>query len=198
MRILKSLPVIGLAVLVACGGEPGPNAHDTKYRVTNQGQCVEDTETGLLWEVKSAAAGLHDWRNTYTWFNPEEANDALDYRGVRDGGECIGSACDIWDFEMAVNAEALCGFDDWRVPSRDELFSISDLTRAENPPTANTNFFPYMQAAEYWTRFDYGTQHESAWAWSYQYGHDRVDWKRSPKHVRLVRGMAGELETVKE
>jgi hypothetical protein len=164
MRILKSLPVIGLAVLVACGGEPGPNAHDTKYRVTNQGQCVEDTETGLLWEVKSAAAGLHDWRNTYTWLNPEEANDALDYRGV----------------------------------SRDELFSISDLTRAENPPTANTNFFPYMQAAEYWTRFDYGTQHESAWAWSYQYGHDRVDWKRSPKHVRLVRGMAGELETVKE
>ena len=199
MKPMKLLPLTACLVLAGCGSEtPGPNIHDTKYRIVVDGECVEDTSTGLLWELKSASTGLHHWQNTYTWYNPEEANNDLDYRGLQNGGACNGSGCDTWDFERAVNAEKLCGFDDWRVPSRDELFSISDLSRADNPPTANTEIFPYMQAAEYWTRFDYGTQHESAWAWNFTYGHDRVDWKRTPKFVRLVRGDADSLEAVKE
>jgi hypothetical protein len=84
------------------------------------------------------------------------------------------------------------------MPSRDELFSISDLRKAGTPPTANMTFFPYTQANEYWSGNDYSFQHDAAWAWSFLFGHDRVDWKRSPKHVRLVRGEAGELPQVKE
>ena len=199
MRTANTLALLSLLTLGACGPETTvPNIHDTKYRIVVEGACAEDTTTGLMWELKSAAPGLHDWRNTYTWYNPEEAHDELDYRGLKDGGTCSGSGCDTWDFEKAVNAEKLCGFDDWRVPSRDELFSISDLTRADRPPTANTEIFAFMQAAEYWTRFDYSTQHESAWAWNFLYGHDRVDWKRTPKYVRLVRGTAEALESVKE
>jgi hypothetical protein len=97
-----------------------------------------------------------------------------------------------------VNVAGHCGYFDWRMPSRNELMSISDLSKADNPPTANLEYFPYMQADEYWTGFDYGTQYQSAWAWNFFYGHDRVDWKKSPKFVRLVRGTANDLDKVKE
>jgi hypothetical protein len=181
--------------------------HDTKYRSlgaagvvvdAGDGQCVEDTITGLTWEMKTDEPGLHDWHNRYTWFNPHENNDELDYRGVEDGGECAGSSCDTWNFVLAVNDKGLCGYKDWRMPTRNELYSISDQRRVTHPPTANIDYFPFMQADEYWTGFDYAMQYESAWAWNFIYGHDRVDWKRTPKYVRLVRGQAIELREVKE
>ena len=189
-----------LLLLAACGGAERQEAsvHATKYRAVDYGGCVEDTVTGLTWELKSDAAGLHNWRKTYTWFNPDEPNNEVDYRGMPDGGECSASDCDIWEFVRAVNVAGHCGYFDWRMPSRNELMSISDLSKADNPPTANLEYFPYMQADEYWTGFDYGMQYQSAWGWNFFYGHDRVDWKKSPKFVRLVRGTAGDLDKVKE
>ncbi|MGI9204433.1 MAG: DUF1566 domain-containing protein [Woeseiaceae bacterium] len=198
-----------LTMLGGCGGET-ENAeaiHDVKYRPllaagagveSGAGSCVEDTVTGLIWEKKTETAGLHHWQNRYSWYNPNENNDELDYRGLEDGGECTDSACDTWSFVRAVNEKGLCGFRDWRMPSRDELFSISDRRKVSAPPTANLEYFPYMQADEYWTGFDYAMQYESAWAWNFVYGHDRVDWKKTPKYVRLVRGDAVALEEVKE
>ena len=135
MKSTKLMPLTALLVLAGCGSDtPAPNIHDTKYRIMVEGACVEDTSTGLVWELKSAMDGLHHWQNTYTWYNPEEAHNELDYRGLQNGGTCQGSDCDTWNFEKAVNTEGLCGFHDWRVPSRDELFSISDLTRVLSRP----------------------------------------------------------------
>ena len=93
------------------------------------------------------------------------------------------------------------GFHHLPVMDQGELVGVicePDLRRAENPPTMNTAFFPHAQLAEYWSGNDYSFQYNTAWAWSFEYGHDRVDWKKQPKFVRLVRGTAGELEEVKE
>lgn len=212
LRLVNKRTIFLLMTIVSlfgCSRSPEDQyaIHDVKYRARSAagqpvepgtGDCVEDTQTGLTWEMKSDQPGLHDWRNRYTWFNPNESNNELDYRGVADGGECKDSACDTWGFVLAVNDEALCGFDDWRMPTRNELYSISDQRRVANPPTANVDYFPFMQADEYWTGYDYGMQYQSAWAWNFIYGHDRVDWKRAPKYVRLVRGQATELQEVKE
>lgn len=190
-----------LIVVAGCGdgGSPPPNPHDSKFEKVASGDgCIRDSVTGLTWEIKSDEPGLRDWRNTYSWYSPNESHRELDYRGLKDGGQCIGSECDTWDYVRAVNATKLCGFSDWRLPSKDEFFSISDLTRAHSPPTANTKAFPYMQAAEYWSAHDYSFQYDSSWAWNFQYGHDRVDWKKSAKYVRLVRGDAESLDPVKE
>ena len=198
MKMTRASLIPIVLLFAACGGpdRPEPSIHATKYRTS--GDCVEDTVTGLVWEAKSDIAGLHDWRNTYTWFNPNEPNNELDYRGLPNGGACSGSDCDTWAVLEAVNRAGHCGKNDWRLPSRNELMSISDLSKADNPPTANLDFFPHTQAAEYWTGYDYGTQYQSAWTWNFFYGHDRVDWKKSPKFVRLVRGTAGNLDEVKE
>jgi hypothetical protein len=196
---ISALTLCSVTLLGACGGDSGPGyaIHDTKYKTTPEG-CVEDTATGLVWEVKSDQPGLHDWRNTYSWYNPEQAHGELDYRGTSDGGECADSACDTWEYVIAVNQAGLCAHSDWRMPSRDELNSISDLRKAVSPPTANMDYFPHMQTQEYWSAHDYSFQPDAAWGWSFQFGHDRVDWKRSPKLVRLVRGEASGLIEVKE
>jgi len=189
---------------------PGAELHDTKYEfVSAQGEpvtdanvsgaCVLDKYTGLVWQVKSDQGGLDDWHNTYSWYDPDEkAGPELDYRGVADGGECAGSACDTHAYVEAVNKTGRCGYHDWRVPTRDALASISDVRKVSSPPTINLKYFPHAQASEYWSGNDYHFQWDSAWAWNYKYGHDRVDWKASPKYLRLVRGTAEQLERVKD
>jgi hypothetical protein len=189
---------------------PGPEIHDSKYVVvTADGgptdpvpgtfECVLDQFTGLTWEVKSDRPGLHDWRNTYSWYDPDESSQGeLDYRGTPMGGACSGSECDTHSWVEAVNTEGYCGHHDWRVASRDELASISDPRKKADPPTTNMNYFPYMQAGEYWSGNDYSFQWNAAWVWSFQHGHDRVEWKASPRMARLVRGQAMQLDRVKD
>lgn len=199
LRMKALIPIVTLA-LVGCGASDVPNPHDTKYSTidANGDRCVQDNVTGLTWELKSAGGGLRDRDNTYTWFDPDEAVGELDYRGVENGGQCNDSQCDTWHFVAAVNASNYCGYDDWRMPIKDELLSISDVTRVDSPPTINHEYFPNTHAAEYWSGNDYSFQYDAAWGWNFALGHDRVDWKRSPKFVRVVRGTASHLESVKE
>lgn len=218
MKKLSSIYLPRLAVvfglLTLLGGcdtqsGPGPEIHDTKYisldadgkqlEAGQAGTCVLDQFIGLVWEVKTSTPGLHDSRNTYTWFNPEEAvGDELDYRGKPDGGECTGSACDTTAVVEAVNYAGYCGFNDWRLPTRDELGSISDPRKSRTPPSINTKYFPNTQAGEYWSTNDYQFHWNSAWLWNFGNGLDRVEWKYSPRYVRLVRGEHVYLERVED
>ena len=202
MKALTLKLSLACLFLASCGQNPDDiaNPHDTKYSTIRSGSdtCVLDTTTQLTWQTKTSQPGLHNAMNTYSWFDPTETNGELDFRGLEDGGDCDGSSCDTWHYVRAVNEAGYCGHNDWRMPIKDELFSVSDLRRAENPPTMNTAFFPHAQSAEYWSGNDYSFQYNTAWAWSFEYGHDRVEWKKEPKFVRLVRGTAGELEEVKE
>ncbi len=153
--------------------------------------CVLDRVTGLIWEVKDPDDGLHHPDHTYSWFDPSESHQgALDYRGVPDGGECSGSECDTFGLVSAVNRASRCGFDDWRVPAKEELNSLSDPRRLHQPPTIDTDFFPDARAEDYWSANDYHFQYDAAWAWNFRDGLDRVDFKAVAKRVRLVRGQA--------
>lgn len=185
------ISVLSVLSLAACGQDDGDDADAAQSRfdvVSTRGdRCVLDNETGLLWAGKTGTTGLHDFRNTYSWYDPDATAGELDYRGAADGGACSDSSCDTWNYVKAVNAAGLCGFGDWRLPTKDELGSINDSLRLSNPPTIDTEFFPHTQAAEYWSGTAYRFQWDAAWAWNFQFGHDRVDWKKSTKHVRLVR-----------
>jgi len=204
------LPFSGLLLISACGPSgPGPEIHDSKYVALDAegqqlpadvaGPCVLDQFTGLVWEVKSREEGLHHRDNTYTWFDPDEdASGELDYRGKPDGGQCAGSACDTSALVATVNQATHCGFDDWRIPTKDELGSISDPRKTSSPPSINTVYFPHTQPGEYWSANDYQFHWNSAWLWSFANGLDRVEWKYSPRYVRLVRGVPLHLERVED
>lgn len=212
--ISKAVPGLFLALagsLTGCDSNPGPGPeiHDSKYVSMGSdglelspgeaGPCVLDRFIGLIWEVKSDSPGLHDRTNTYSWFDPTEDHDGeLDFRGKPDGGACAGSGCDTSAFVQAANQTGLCGFNDWRIPTRDELGSISDPRKTQTPPSINTEYFPHTQAGEYWSSNDYHFHWDTAWLWNFENGMDRVEWKSSPRFVRLVRGEAAYLERVKD
>lgn len=149
--------------------------------------CVRDPRTSLVWEVKSATAGLRSKDHTYTWYEPDLEGNKNE-PGTPNGGKCSGSDCDTRSYTQALRAERLCGFDDWRVPGHDELGSIIDLRFRAPHPTVDPAFFPETHTAAYWTISTYGFYPESAWSWQFDLGHDRVDWKKAPKYLRLVRG----------
>ena len=186
-------------MLAACGdAKLVPLLTNDRYTVDESGECVTDTITRLTWERKSDTAGLQGWQNTYTWFDPDESVSEIAYRGIENGGQCTASACDTWHYVAAVNAASPCGHNDWRMPARDELASISDLGRTQTPPTANPEAFPHMQPVEYWSGNDYSFRADGAWAWNFRYGHDRVDWKSAAKPLRLVRGTGSQLPEVED
>ncbi len=209
-RILM-LPT-AMFLLAACSGDEGPGLeiHDSKYVAVGVDgavmqdpaadfPCVLDQFTGLTWQVKSDDPGLHNWRHTYSWYDPEESHDGeLDYRGAANAGQCEGSDCDTHAYVAAVNRAGHCSHADWRMPTRDELATISDLRKADTPPTANMLFFPNMQVGEYWSSNDYSFQWNAAWLWNFQHGHDRVEWKATPRYVRLVRGEPQHVPRVKD
>lgn len=210
-QLRRSLIVLVAGLLAGCDSKPdiGPEIHDSKYIALDAhgeqltpgevGPCVLDQFTGLIWEAKTDGPGLHDHNHTYSWFDPnEDAGGELDYRGVPDGGSCRASACDTWSLVQAVNAESYCGFTDWRLPTRDELGSISDPRKTKTPPTINTLYFPNTQSGDYWSSNDYQFQWNTAWLWGFANGLDRVEWKKTPNYVRLVRGEADYLERIKD
>jgi len=122
--------------------------------------CVRDNHTGLIWEVKSVDGGLHDWRHTYSWYNPDPATNG-GRAGTPDGGNCAGSACDTHAFAVAVNERNFCGASNWRLPNVKELMSIVHNGRLN--PAIDTSLFPNTRisldpnttASGYWSSTPY-------------------------------------------
>jgi len=107
---------------------------------------ITDGCTGLMWEKKDEAGGLHDVDNWYSWAGccDGDCGSYPDYLGLcqpnaaaagacsaQTGGahgcsECSVGTCDvlygittIWDWLVQVNTEGFAGYSDWRIPSED-------------------------------------------------------------------------------
>ncbi|HYJ42632.1 MAG TPA: DUF1566 domain-containing protein [Steroidobacteraceae bacterium] len=122
--------------------------------------CVLDNVTGLLWEVKSDDGGLRDkdWR--YSWFDSSGVADGGD-TGRENLGVCVNSSdCDTEKYREAVNAAALCGRTDWRLPVRSELLSIIHYGSG-SAPFIDVDFFPQSVSASHWSGSVRGSE---AWA----------------------------------
>lgn len=134
------------------------------------GACVRDNVTGLVWESKvNDVRSLHYMGWTYTWY--DSAHNYYGNPGTPGGGVCglnnnvcdsrcltqdglgcdgvctIGFHCDTEKFVADVNAEGLCGYRDWRVPTVRELQSIVDYGRL--PPAIDPDFFPNTNSSNF-------------------------------------------------
>ena len=159
--------------------------------------CALDNKFGLTWEVKTTTPGLHDRANIYAWYE-RDAYTKL-YEGKQNGGVCTGSGCDSEAFIVAVNAERLCGFSDWRMPSSDELGTILDASARFPGPTVpkellNTN----NSKVGYWSSSPFEKHKSGTWAWRFDHGIDFVALKNENHHLMLVRGTPHEANNQKK
>ena len=147
--------------------------------------CVRDNRSDLVWEVKTSDGGLRDAGFLYSWFDP-----SVDGRsGVSDGGRCGGGIdCDTHAYQVALNRQALCGFDDWRLPSKQELQTLVALDRQDGDATIDRDYFPAATPSWYWTASSNEMRPGYAWYVLFRNGIPLNDLKARPKHIRLVRG----------
>lgn len=153
--------------------------------------CVRDNKTNLTWEVKTSAPGLHAGANTYTWYSSNNETNG-GWEGKLNGGICTGSRCDTEALVAAVNAERLCGYDDWRLPSKVELSSLVDVTVRMPGPTIPAEYFPNTQngKAGYLSATPFRMHKTGVWVWLFDQAWDSISMKDVPAYARVVRGTA--------
>jgi hypothetical protein len=154
---------------------------------TTPWDCVQDNITGLMWEVKTTDGGLRDKAHTYTWYSSDGATNAGE-AGTADGGDncSVTTRCDTEKYVADVNATNLCGHNDWRLPSKREL---QTLTRLDvNSPVIDSAYFPNTIATGFWSASSYVTLPSMAWVVNFTSGNGNGVNKFINSYVRLVRG----------
>ncbi|KZZ21443.1 hypothetical protein A3752_08975, partial [Oleiphilus sp. HI0081] len=161
--------------------------------------CVQDSVTGLMWEVKSEGnetpgdEGLNDADDRYSWYNTDASSNGGS-EGFADsrGEQCFAynedepaSYCNTEAFVNRMNEAGWCGYADWRLPNRKELLSIVDYGNAK--PMLDTDYFP-SNAALTWTSSPFALGTSSAWGVNFSHGNSYSLDKRNVNQVRLVRG----------
>jgi len=143
---------------------------------------VRDNLTGLIWEIKQDKDNVqnysnpHDADNRYTWYDGTN--------GIpRDGTDTL-------DLINALNDAHFGGFNDWRLPTIKEPFTIADSSMPCTPSGGiNTNYFPNTMSSGYWSSTPYAGS--SIGVWTFYCGgtsyHSIVDAYYSA-YVRAVRG----------
>jgi len=135
----------------------------------NHNGTITDTITGFMWQkcsmgqtYNSVTKGCDGSPNKYTW------QDAL-------------AACETLDF---------AGYDDWRLPSRNELHSIVDYSKGAL--SIDTNYFPDTESFGYWSSTS--DAKDTNFAWRMYFGGIYTYNKTNTYYVRAVRSGPSNLE----
>lgn len=145
--------------------------------------CFRDTRTGLIWEGKTKDGGLHDAKHTYSRYSSDPSKSQIGDSALENGGNCSDSTnCDTEKFVQQVNAAGLCGTNDWRLPTLEELKTLNAKTSVRSPFYA----YRYLTIADStWT----STLHDGNYAF-YQ-----VMWGWSENFRKTSTGQPAPLST---
>lgn len=124
--------------------------------------CVEDANTGLFWQKRDPSVALHS-HASYTWYQPLQHNSGtpLTYPTASPlNVTCDGyhhddpsSYCNTDAYTKRVNQTNYCGYDDWRLPTAQELLTLASSKNTVQPHVAaiDLNYFPFYERFVYWT-----------------------------------------------
>lgn len=139
-----------------------------------------DDNTGLMWEIKDDAGGIHDKDTTYTWTDTCDGFDVVELSDP-DGTlftvflDTLNTTCDgagVTDCVDDSVCGGVCGFagyQDWRIPNVKELQSIVDYTRF-NP----SSMLPGLTRTDfYWSATT--VAFNTPFAWIVSFGAGGVD-----------------------
>ena len=159
-------------VRVHVATEPASASHYSAVGTFSKEECVRDNATGLVWEGKTVT-GIRAGTNLYTNFN--------NYYGT---AAQIASSNNAQGYINAVNAMALCGYTNWRLPTKDELAGITD---SNYYPSINTTWFPNTQDIMYWASNPFNGFNNVSWGVGFNFGGYRIGSREGTFPVRLVR-----------
>ena len=156
------------------------NASGGTYALT---ECVKDNTTGLVWEGKTASPATSRLE-TSTYTNYDDVNSAQKSNGTNPTQTEVDASSNSIGYKNSVNASALCGYTDWRLPTKEELHGI---VVSANYPTIDTTWFPNTQVNYYWSSSPYVGYSDSAWFVYFDNGYVSGSNRGYNLHVRLVR-----------
>lgn len=178
-----------------------------------QWDCVHDTVNHVYWEVKRNDPNhMRHKGHRYTWYDssntPVQSTDpvtkktsTVNYQlnggsaGVDLNSTCKGvgdpTKCNTESYAKSVNNYRLCGFDNWVVPSIDDLQKFP-LNYAATV-LANTDYFPDLEteptaSTAFWSRTPSANNPKGDYAWTFNFGTGKVvdGLKSSARPVRLM------------
>lgn len=147
-----------------CNGDSPESTPSIQFTVNNDG-TVTDDETSLMWKVCSEGQ-------------------------VWDSSNCTGTAT-LFTWQDALNQAQSArvaidlGFNDWRLPNRNELASIMEISCAN--PTINLAIFPASPSLNFWSSTVSVSSSSGSWMFNYQYGLAFALSRTTDGAVRLVR-----------
>ena len=159
-----------------------PNGAST-YALT---ECVKDNSTGLVWEGKNAA-GSTSRLGTTRYTNYDDANSAQKRSGgtyVNPTQPEIDASTNSIGYRDSVRTSNLCGYNDWRLPTNEELQGI---LASSGSPRIDTTWFPNTQADFYWSSSPLEGNTYLVGVVFFYNGAVNSAGRESSSHVRLVR-----------
>ena len=158
------------------------NASDGLYAKT---ECVQDNNTGLIWEGKNPGAiGSGSRLGTSTYTNYDSTASGQKDEGTNPAQADIDASTNSIGYKNSVNTSALCGYTDWRLPTKEELQGI---VASSGNPKIDTTWFPDTRAAAYWSSSPHVVYASYAWSVGFDYGLANGFDRDYYGHVRLVR-----------
>ena len=165
------------------------NASDGLYDKT---ECVQDNNTGLVWEGKTASPATSRL-GTSSYTNLDSTSSAQ--KQATPGGSIyvnpsqtdIDASTNSIGYRNSVRTLNLCGYNDWRMPTKEELEGI--VVSNQNP-TIDLTWFPNTRSWTHWSASPHSSNAGLALVVSFVQNDvsNGYDLRLSSNPVRLVRG----------